>query len=195
MKIHLLEGGQGSGNFGHEGRPGKVGGSSRNTTISEEEALEYYQGLGYFELNYFLRYGDFPKGTSLNYHLDIETALEMAESIDNSIKKGPILTRELFVYRGRSVNPGHFIGQEFEDKGFVSTSLDAKIATEFRAYPGDAAPAENSILYRIKLPRGFQCLLLKGGEVGDQKEVLLPRKTKFVVRNIQNDVIDLEITK
>ena len=28
MKIHLTEGGEGSGNFGHSGRPGEVGGSS-----------------------------------------------------------------------------------------------------------------------------------------------------------------------
>lgn len=36
MKIHLTEGGEGSGNFGHAGRPGKVGGSSETELEPEE---------------------------------------------------------------------------------------------------------------------------------------------------------------
>lgn len=42
----LINGGKGSGNFGHGGRPGKVGGSSKSGSFSKGQSVEFEYGGG-----------------------------------------------------------------------------------------------------------------------------------------------------
>ena len=42
----LINGGKGSGNFGHGGRPGKVGGSSQSGGFSKGQSVEFEYGGG-----------------------------------------------------------------------------------------------------------------------------------------------------
>ena len=71
--IILNEGGSGSGNFGHKGRPGKKGGSAKTMSISKYNewakewsanidkktfnAIYYWTGTGYRKINSDLRAG------------------------------------------------------------------------------------------------------------------------------------------
>ena len=70
MKIYLTEGGEGSGNFGHTGRPGEVGGSSKNTNYSDTQV----EAIGLINQAKIDQKLEFPNDFKLKFQVEKEYA-------------------------------------------------------------------------------------------------------------------------
>lgn len=137
-----------------------------NSTKGEDEAIRHYSGSRYEAINGYLR----------GMEEEQPTVRESIEALDSVLKKGSI-PEDTIVYRG--MDPGLLeglkAGDSFKDKGYVSTSLSEKAASEFGWME---SPAE------IRVPKGFN-----GGYVDmiqrmsptqrREYELLLPRGTSF----------------
>lgn len=191
--ILIHEGGEGSGNFGHAGRPGEVGGSSEGfkdleifpgngyyplpVFSSKATGIDMYIGNGYQEINAYLR--GFLKHPETNEPLDGESTFysDNPTTISSAIKEidekisSHTAPENMYVYRGLKKPPGfrNEIGYEFIDKGYVSTSLSSHQAGTFKS--------DIHFLYRIKVPKGSHGLYIFGNE----REFILPRNTRFKI--------------
>lgn len=176
-------GGPGSGNFNHAGRPGSVGGSGSEASPAkwtnvvgaeiDDHPLARYVGGGGFEYQESLRY-DKP--------LNSEEAKDVAE-LDKLIAASVTKTN-LVVYRTVPPNIAEGLrpGQIIKDKGFVSTSLKPDIKDEM--LDADVA-GEDWVTLRIFVPKGTPILDVNA-QLGNhyyrnQREMILPRNTKFAV--------------
>lgn len=118
--------------------------------------------------------------------------------LDDVINSAPRLESPLLAYRGVNDSAEFFtnlkVGDVFEDKGFVSTTLDPDIANSFSA---------NSFYGKVlqfNLPKGTKGLFPEyflGDEVFSwgEREFLLPRDSKFKVTQIRGKIIDVEIVQ
>ena len=118
--------------------------------------------------------------------------------LDEVINNAPTLESPLLAYRGVNDNSEFFtnlkVGDVFEDKGFVSTTLDPDIATSF------SASALYGKILQFHLPKGTKGLFPEyflGDEVYSwkEREFLLPRNSNFKVTQIRGRIIDVEITQ
>ena len=66
---------------------------------------------------------------------------------------------------------------------FTSSTLSRKIASKF-AYVDEKEELAGCCLFKITIPKGFPALYIEGL---NEKEVLLPPCTSFVVTNIENN--------
>lgn len=198
-----FKGGPGSGNFGHAGRPGQVGGSAAgdgrsfsnakdatnylngstgiNPSLSTEEdnALARYKGDTFFDVNAILR------GTS-GGELSEEgyEAMERDISLIDSAMNKSRLDDDVTIWRGAGwdvFDEDDLTGSIITDDGFPSTSLSKRIAESH---------ADGVILkiHATKGSRGLNMERWKGGTRGEA-ELLLPRNSKFRVvgDNIDDD--------
>ena len=195
--MKIFEGGEGSGNFGHVGRPGQVGGSaSQYTSLTTGEYLElsekysfekkygteslegffklsdigFYLGAKYTYVNSVLRKGNLT-GEPLKAGYT-----NAVEAVDDLISIG-VAEKNLLVYRGTETAWDLKVGQEFEDKAFVSTSVSLKISSNFK-----------DTLHQV-----FEIRVKEGTHVGYvgptthmEEEIILPRNSKFRVTKITN---------
>ena len=183
----MTEGGSGSGNFGHAGRPGEVGGSSpsgattvKGLTPDEADAMRYYvERAGYMHINHALRHGKSISGE----------AKKMVPILDKLTNRK---LDEMTVFRG--ISPRAFgrlkVGMTFTDKGFASTSKNLKTASCFGYFA-----------MKIRVPAGS-----KGFDIGSragkgykEQEVLLRRNSQFRIDKISSDpgghnVVSVEAT-
>ena len=149
-------------------------------------AVKTYQGLHGYGINEALRD---PLISEEQYQDDIN-------GLDNAINSAPSLSEPLTVFRGIKGNGLDFfeslkVGDIYQDKGFVSTTLDTQVATDFSTnsmYQG--------IVLRYKLPagtKGFFPAGVTGLEASYESEFVLPRNSKFKVLNNQGKVWDVEV--
>ena len=169
-----------SGNYGHAGRPGLVGGSApsgSSNEFSEEQinALKDYGDVGYIRINKSLRRSEIDEKTSAQINA-IDSVLSLTKT-----------DRDLTLYRGIDLaigtasqrNISDFqVGQIVTDKGFVSASLDREAIEQF-------VGKGESVIMSITLPKGRQALFMseRPGRFAE-KEVLLPRNLPMRVREI-----------
>ena len=215
----ILEGGSGSGNFGHSGRPGEVGGSlsfaynndvdtstnfwaslpQNDYSKNANSAYKTYVRSGYVQINAYLRgkteYYDFMQGKRVPFTEDLKMAITQLlpffdERFDVKIPE------DITVYRSTNQFPDSLQkGVEFTDKAYTSTTLLPSVA--FSNFGG-------GVLYRIHLKKGQKVAL---GHIGE-RELILPRGSKFKVTNrfktsiaidnytpVEAPVIDLEIVE
>jgi hypothetical protein len=119
--------------------------------------------------------------------------------LDEVINNAPTLESPLLAYRGVNDSMTGFfgnlkVGDVFEDKGFVSTTLDPEIAHQF------TGSSMFSKILQFHLPKGTKGLFPEyflGDEVYSwkEREFLLPRDSKFKVTQIRGSIIDVEITQ
>lgn len=180
VNFHIIPvyGGGGSGNFGHAGRPGAVGGSGggggvKELSVKEKEAVFGYTKDDYVKINEHLRFGT---------EIDSQTK-EQIRSLDSTLQKS-YLDKEVTVYRGfrnddlaDKIRTGSdVVGSVFEDKGFVSTTIQGHV-------PGSFGGPFDHITAILHLPAGTNALLI-GNDLSSRRgeyEVLLPRSTKFKI--------------
>lgn len=196
--MKLLQGGQGSGNFGHSGRPGEIGGSS--SSYSEITQEEFYVGWDVFwkplkseqekrfsvyhwqtnsrDIQHYLRRKEILRSgfTKEDLKLDIRNLDELTQSY--------YLPKNSIVYRGMPHPPDLKMGDTFVDKGYVATSWNIAEAKKFRNQ-------QDSKLIRIFLPEGTP--VGYGSET--EGELLLGRNKKFRVTDVSNEFIDLEVVE
>lgn len=173
-------GGQGSGNFGHAGRQGEVGGSASSGgggfrevnakdivgSLTKNEGLGFaesrvvrdYTQFGYIRLNNALR-----RGTQGDVRADVRL-------MDRAMNQ--TTTRGIVVYRGIDSEVLDELRKKsgFVDKGFVSTTTDRKVPEGYY----DA-------VVRIEIPRGIKCRWVGWGIGKDrsEKELILERGLRF----------------
>lgn len=184
----LREGGQGSGNFDHLGRPGEVGGSSesgdaavKNTdfdtahkeylgqlSVADKRVIQEYTNKDYRRINIAMRREKFADA-------DMR---QRAERLTELIKNAPPLDKDVYVYRGISKSlqsMGVVENSEFIDKAFVSTSLNNKLDT-FN---------DMNTFMRIKIPAGTRALFVESiSKVKGEQELLLGPGSKFKINTI-----------
>jgi hypothetical protein len=123
--------------------------------------------------------------------------------LDEVLDSAPPLKEQVLAYRGISGKGLEFfenlkVGDVFQDKGYVSTTLSAKIAGIFAG--ADLSPDFQGMVLQFHLPKGTKGLfptpfLGLGTASYPEMEFLLPRDSKFKVTQIRGKIIDVEITK
>lgn len=164
----------------------------------ELEAIDYYVADGY-GISYDLR---------TDYHID-ERQQEFINSLDSAISKG-MLETDAKLYRGVGVeafgipanngyepaNPQNIlkqmqdrIGVTYTDKGYMSTSIDKKVAQEYankRFYEG-------GIMLEINAKKGTNALYVGKNKIygGEEKEMLFGRNKQYTPTKarIENGIV------
>jgi len=120
------------------------------------------------------------------------------DGLDNAIKAAPGVSEPTIVYRGIRGNGLDFFnslksGDVFQDKGFISTTLDTQIAFDFAT----AGNLYEGVVMKIKLPIGSKGLFPAGVTgldfAGYESEFILPRDSKLKIVNNEGKVWDVEV--
>jgi hypothetical protein len=166
---------------------------------SAGNALSVYKASGYSFINEQLREPSQPKEKHIENKID---------KIDQAIEGAPPLKNPVLAYRGIANQGlmGSFffnklkVGDTFQDLGYVSTTLNPKIAATFAGEKGTVygkTPVEKQgMILQYHLPKGAKGLFLDSftNNFGEY-ELLLPRGSKFKVTQIRGKIIDVEIVQ
>ena len=141
----------------------------------------------YKEVNDYLRYYPEP----YEYHgTTPEMARDMVKNIDRVFARVPALPADFILFRGIGLkyhgNKPYELGEEFTDKGYVSTSASYKVARYFAVEMDDnPAPEARKAILTIYFSRPGQ-----KGILVDQREdeVILRHGTKYRVMGIKDNV-------
>jgi SPP1 gp7 family putative phage head morphogenesis protein len=151
-------------------------------TADEKRAIRDYQGTTYRWLNARLRGKPNPYGYAWTRQ-DDAVKDRYVSRIDAAISRGRT-TEDIVTYRGfsddRITNPvvwDNIVGQEIRDDGYCSTSFAREVAEKF-AYGGNPA---RRVLAEIRIPAGMRAGYVSLVHEMGEKELLLPRGTRFRV--------------
>jgi hypothetical protein len=171
--------------------------SQREEGFTEEKYPEFLRAIKEYES---------ALGYSLNDALRDPQVSEKSfedtiKSLDKAIETAPPLREEVIAYRGIKGNGLNFfetlkVGDVFEDKGYVSTTIDAGVAQQF----GTSGSMYQGLAMRMKLPAGSKGIFPTGYKQhteaswdSGESELLLPRDSKFKVTAIRGKVWDVEL--
>jgi hypothetical protein len=173
--------------------------SQRKEGFTEEKYPEFRRAIGEYES---------ALGYSLNDALRDPQVSEKSfkdtiEFLDKAIETAPPLREEVIAYRGIKGNGLNFfekltVGDVFEDKGYVSTTIDAGVAQQF----GTSGSMYQGLAMRLRLPAGSKGIFPSGYKEqseanwdrnAGEAEFLLPRGSKFKVTAIRGKVWDVEL--
>jgi len=153
-------------------------------TPAENEAISAYQGSFYGSINSGLREGHVKSADARKYVQGLDQVFEKIAA-KGGVPKAITVFRGTFP--GLDDNFDAFLesakaGDMMFDEGFVSTSMDPKIAEDFSLSP-------NGYLFEITVPKGTPALPVNDitGQLTSESELLLPRAEKgasFRVKNI-----------
>lgn len=176
--IHLgFKGSSTSGNYGHAGRPGKLGGSVVKAKvdltggIEADKAIKYYAGGGYRTINDNLRKS---KGNlqSITTETGLQSAAKLDELMNDAVLTEPVQVTRLYYGGAVSLFKDTKPGDTFTDYGFTSTTTkDYKpwnaedVGFVIQLKPGDRALSISTVAKRHK----------------SEQELLLPRGTQFTI--------------
>jgi hypothetical protein len=144
-----------------------------NMSQEENKALVWYQGNGYQTINKHLRTGA-AKGQMTDQNI---------ANLDKAIDKTS-LSKDTILYRGTAFSaystqlgddPSKWVGKTFEDKGYMSTTVDFN-----QSFSGVKAV--------IRAPKGTKGGFLgnlPGGTHNNELEILMARGTKMAITGVQ----------
>jgi len=201
----------------------------KNIPLTNDEimVLENYKYIGYIDINNLLRNVfqdislDFKKITKkqtleeilLTYYNNNKTNIEI---LDKIIKKSPILSNNIKVYRGIRIDPNdknYYILSNTLDKlindkkivvnEFLSTSMDINLSKKFTFYPSNLDEKNHKyVLFEISFPKKTKAFPLTWTEKNNktkeivqnsETEILLPRGGEFILKKIRNEKISIPI--
>jgi hypothetical protein len=156
---------------------------SRETSAAMDEAFDEarrrqrivnsvrsYGGGGYIAINSRLRSGRVQGSAATESKI---------KDIDQAFAEVPPLKSAIIVQRGNKSNrfKGVKAGDEFQDLGYVSTSVSTREASAFKGTSGT--------LFKITVPKGTKALPIAAvtGEAFE-KEIILPRGSKFKITKV-----------
>jgi hypothetical protein len=159
---------------------------------NELEALQKYRSFS-APLNDKLRLAGLSHAEELYQYGHEYTAEEIdlwTKRLDASFAHAPALEENVTVYRGiggreAAASPdltGLKIGEVYDDKGFMSTTLDKATAERFGMRSGRAEDVPGATVLEIRLPVGSRVIPMSGA--GTESELLLPRDGQFRVVEI-----------
>ena len=153
---------------------------SKNITKEQSDALTEYSTARYEEINGGLRSG---KISSKDKKI-----IELIDSAMSSSTDDKILYENQKLYRSaaipeiaKALKEGKTLeGIEFDDKGYVSTTKDPKVARNFQR-------TDDSMMFIVNAKKGTQMIDMKdhSGYGGEESEVLLGRGQKFKVSKVE----------
>lgn len=189
------DGGPGSGNFGHAGRPGKTGGSAPDcgglTKLSPENDFTRNTSFGSATLK--LRRGEPLNEYEAKVVEQADSAMQaisasvmLYRSCGDQIEKGVFSKKEQSGWKSYEDVAKSWEGKEFSDKGYVYTSTDEKATKEYGS----------DYRMRITAKPGTKAVW-GGGQVGD--EIVLGREQSFKVTGAHVEdgrtvILDVEIS-
>jgi hypothetical protein len=144
-----------------------------NMSPDENKALVWYQGNGYKTINGHLRSGA-AKGQMTDQNI---------ANLDKAIAKTS-LPKDTILYRGTAFSaysaqlgddPSKWVGKTFEDKGYMSTTVDF-------------AQSFSGVKAVVRAPKGTKGGFLgnlPGGSHNNEQEILMARGTKMVITGVQ----------
>ncbi|MET9462439.1 phage minor head protein [Streptomyces canus] len=160
-------------------RGGAMLGSSRYDEDDHKAALRSYRSYGYEKVNGSLRHGDLPDDDRSRQRIrdEVSTLTDLI-NIQEPTSSATTLYRRTENFRLELSE-----GDEFHDKGFVSTSSREDVL------PVQVSPTDpNYTFFRVNLPSGAQVLDVDavgvGGFGADEREFILPPGTAFRVTRI-----------
>jgi len=171
--------------------------------LSEDQmrAIQDYAGTGaHRTVNATLRYGDINDAG--------QDTREMITNLDEAIEMGTIdgprdMDGDMVLYRAfddpellaRIESGEEMIGAVYTDKGFVSTTADINVAEKFYESGATGHTAEGPrIICSIDIEKGMPAAVLDAADLGaGEKEVILPRDSTFVIKDIARDGDRIEI--
>jgi hypothetical protein len=164
----------------------------------EGSALVTYKSSGYDPINKLLR----GRGGSYEERFKDEL-MGKIKNIDKVINAAPPLQRNIMTYRGMTgFETNKFLqsldkGDIFEDKAFVSTTLDKNMAEDWVSNMfGTRQRRSDGWVLEIQNPAGTKGLMLDGllnDAAQDEAEWLLPRKSRFEVISIDKNTKDIKV--
>lgn len=167
----MLKGGPGSGNKGHEGRPGKRGGSSsKGGTEPTPQELQWFDNLSGEEKDALFQYAN-AGASEINSKLrNDQDAGEVIKHLDSAISKAPKSDGNTYVYRALPPD------KQPLDKGYVSAM---KLEKDVEAYTN-----RGNIVKKILLPKGtpiapISLIYRQWIPTADTREVILPRNIQL----------------
>lgn len=135
-------------------------------TGKQKKAISDYSGHHYAAINGGLRKP--PPSAAVK---------KKVEQIDAALEKSAA-PKDMIVYRG--TNGKKFVenlkpGDVYQDKGFMSTSIQKSVAEGFGG----------EIMFNIHVPKGHPIAPIKGGQHDNEKEMLMPRGTSLKILSIE----------
>lgn len=173
--------------------------SQRKQGFTEEKYPEFRRAIGVYESSLAYNINNDLRNSSIS-----ATRLkDYVIPLDKAISLAPPLQEEVIAYRGVKGNGLDFfetlkVGDTFQDKGFVSTTIDAGVAQQF----GTSRTMNDGIAMRLTLPAGSKGIFPAGYKKqhdddwdrnANEAEFLLPRDSKFKVTAIRGKVWDVEL--
>lgn len=154
---------------------------------NERKAVQHYTGSLHEELN------NFHRGKETFSPEDQESLRDSSRHMDNAIHKH-ITTKPIHVWRGivHKADIGSFNGNPgdiIHDKGYVSTSVNPKVATNFLKY-------ETPHLFHIKVPAGSHAIIPDHHKIPvprHEQELILPRNSKFRYEGTSTEILKNEL--
>ena len=177
-----------------------------NAVLSDpqKKAIAAYGGMGYHDMRKIMLNSKTPMNKE-----HFERAKENINELDKAIESSE-LAQDITLMRGMYGVPelasldNSSIGKEIDSPSYWSTSSDEKIARQFTSSGGNAKnPSKDAVMLNIKMKKGQKALdvstlknELNPGTT-NEKEMLLPRGTKFKVTGVSKkngfSVLDLEV--
>lgn len=206
--VMKTEGGPGSGNFGHAGRPGEVGGSApsgsapaddrysfklapelhcdknavttdwKSMSAEEWESARYYCNFGHNEVNKILRGQMNVPKRQRNWALFM-SARETTKYLDEMMKKS-VLKKDVIVYRG--INDGGMKRlNRARGKNFIDKGFVSTAATlrQLEAYSKERGGLPYEHIIAIRVPKGTHAIWIGNRFGRAESELLLDRGLKF----------------
>lgn len=209
--VKTLNGGKGSGNFGHLGRPGEVGGSGKGEQFVKKDSSDYtileryVRGDG-MDMNRVLRgeiesdflYEEQIKLMKKATDRELGEEKEVWRSVDASSIFGNIdeITWEKIegqiVYSDETPEAQSILkglrDKTLTEKGFMSTTTDKNVAMDWQDFTGASHPV---VLHMIlpKTAKGIDIAKNTDLEVKDdpQSEIILKAGTKYKIKDFKNE--------
>lgn len=198
-------GGKGSGNFGHQGRKGEVGGSSSGG----DSATSYSNTPGDFTPGSVQEaVSDYVSGTDESYAYVLNAALRSGEALSKADKdlvsrldhaiQGSRLERDTVLYRGGVLPDGIQEGQVFKDRAYVSTTEEKYVARDY--FTGAKYGNEDARLIQVQVSKGTPALNInrvmgKDWEQHYEHEILLGRGTRFKVLSVTPKLVTIKVLR
>lgn len=194
-----LNGGQGSGNFGHEGRPGEVGGSGNGKGISVRKQFNKLKEITNWtdnELQYVIPYfGSFENTAKVQEYLRggdetfLTPTVSVRDCVDYMKRKMDQTTfpEDTTLYRGMMIRNDRMERVEkngFSYPGFQSTTLmgnDAsRIIQEYRDSGNYDKQFYTPVLLKINAKKGGH---FASSYTDGEHEIVLPDNIEFKIKN------------
>lgn len=193
------DGGPGSGNHGHAGVPGEVGGSAPGLSNSEEDSISYWKqgnnGWGYADIRAIANGRTAPSVKSLREAGNDEKAShneaeleKIASDFEKAVSKSPTADQQDLV----RLEAHYHIPQ-------VGSSIEFEKYTSFSNKPNDTLydnfGIDGGVMYRVKGTTDFRDISDIGNHgTATEAEVVNDKPLKFKVASVHEEVVGGEKT-